>query len=222
MVEMASQCMPMVCFLVTICCWVVWTIWHKHPPFRTSDQAKIVWNNRIFYWCLWELGFRMKGMRYTFFREWFISGLKDKIVSQVIMASSQIWLEATKHSKEEQQVILAQSRKLTFVPLPKPNPLSPRDTPLKVQNLTMEETIEHQLKGLFYICDEKYFTGHKCKERDLFMAISTYVYEECVEAPLWPSHLNPLTRPHPLTLPKSNWSFPWMISLGSLLPKPSS
>jgi hypothetical protein len=43
---------------------------------------------------------------------------------------------------------------------------------------------ECQLKGLCYNCDEKYFPGHKCKEQNIFMAISEDVSKEDVEAPL--------------------------------------
>jgi hypothetical protein len=43
---------------------------------------------------------------------------------------------------------------------------------------------ERQLKGLCYNCDEKYFLGHKCKEKNLFMAISEDISEEDVETPL--------------------------------------
>ena len=43
---------------------------------------------------------------------------------------------------------------------------------------------ERQLKGLFYNCDEKYFPGHKCKEKNPFMAISEDISEEDVETPL--------------------------------------
>jgi hypothetical protein len=43
---------------------------------------------------------------------------------------------------------------------------------------------EHQLKGLCYNCDEKYFPGHKCKEQKHFMAISKDISEEDVETSL--------------------------------------
>jgi len=43
---------------------------------------------------------------------------------------------------------------------------------------------KHQLKGLCYNCDEKYFSGHKCKEQNIFMAISEDILEEDVENPL--------------------------------------
>jgi hypothetical protein len=41
--------------------------------------------------------------------------------------------------------------------------------------------VECQLKGLCYNCDDKYFSGHKCKEQNIFMAISEDVSEEEVE-----------------------------------------
>jgi hypothetical protein len=44
--------------------------------------------------------------------------------------------------------------------------------------------VERQLKGLCYNYDEKYFLGHKCKEQNLFMAISKDISEEDVETPL--------------------------------------
>jgi hypothetical protein len=43
--------------------------------------------------------------------------------------------------------------------------------------------VECQLKGLCY-CDDKHFPRHKCKEQNIFMAISEDVSEEDVEAPL--------------------------------------
>ena len=44
--------------------------------------------------------------------------------------------------------------------------------------------VERQLKGICYNCDEKYFPGHKCKEKNIFMAISEDIQEEDVETPL--------------------------------------
>jgi hypothetical protein len=46
--------------------------------------------------------------------------------------------------------------------------------------------VECQLKGLYYNYDDKYFLGHKCKEQNLFMAISEDILEEDVETPLVP------------------------------------
>jgi len=42
---------------------------------------------------------------------------------------------------------------------------------------------EHQLKGLFYNCDDKYFPRHKCKEYNLFMVIYEDFYDEDVMFP---------------------------------------
>jgi hypothetical protein len=97
------------------------------------------------------------------------------------MACPQTWLEATKHSNGAQKVILAQRIKPTFVPLPKPTTPAPYTTPLKVQKLTRVEMVEHQLKGICYNCDDKYFSWDKCKEHKVFMAISEDVSDEDVE-----------------------------------------
>ena len=43
--------------------------------------------------------------------------------------------------------------------------------------------VERQLKGLCYNCDDKYFSGHKCKEQKIFMAISEDISEEDEETP---------------------------------------
>jgi hypothetical protein len=43
--------------------------------------------------------------------------------------------------------------------------------------------VERQLKVLCYNCDDKYFSGHKCKEQNLFMAISKEISEEDEETP---------------------------------------
>jgi hypothetical protein len=51
--------------------------------------------------------------------------------------------------------------------------------------------VELQLKGLCYNCDDKYFLGHKCKEQNIFMAISKDVSEEDVEVPLVSVSLEP-------------------------------
>jgi hypothetical protein len=44
--------------------------------------------------------------------------------------------------------------------------------------------VECQLKGLCYNYDDKYFSGHKCKEQNHFMAISEDISKEDVETPL--------------------------------------
>jgi hypothetical protein len=48
------------------------------------------------------LAFQIEGMSDAFFRECFISGLKDEIRAHVLMARPQSWVEATKISNEAQ------------------------------------------------------------------------------------------------------------------------
>jgi hypothetical protein len=48
------------------------------------------------------------------------------------------------------------------------------------KKLTRDEMVERQLKGLYYNCDDKYLSGHKCKEQKHFMAISKDISEEDV------------------------------------------
>jgi hypothetical protein len=49
-----------------------------------------------------RLDFPTRGMFDAFFREFFISGLKDEIHAHVLMAQPQSWVEATKRAKEAQ------------------------------------------------------------------------------------------------------------------------
>jgi hypothetical protein len=93
-------------------------------------------------------------------------------------------VESTKRAKESQQVISSQNQKPSFIPRTKPVNPTPPSTPLKIQKLTRVEMVEHQLKGLCYNCDKKYFPVHNYKEQNIFMAISEDVSEEDVEDPL--------------------------------------
>jgi hypothetical protein len=130
-----------------------------------------------------HLAFRIEGMFDAFVRKCFISGLKGEIWAHVLMDQPDIWVEATKRVKESQQVVSSQNRKPSFIPQPKlVNPTTPF-APLTIQNLTRDEMVERQLKGLCYNCDDKYFPGHKCKEQKIFMAISEEISEEDEETP---------------------------------------
>jgi hypothetical protein len=92
-------------------------------------------------------------------------------------------VEATKRDKEAQHVIYSQNCKPSFIPHPKlVNPTIP-SAPLKIQKLTWDEMIERQLKVLCYNCDDKYFSVHKCKEQNIFMAIFEEISEEDKETP---------------------------------------
>jgi hypothetical protein len=124
------------------------------------------------------LDFRTEGMTDAFFHECFISGLKEEVRAHVLMARPTTWVEATKKAKEPQQIVSSQNRKPSFFSCPKlVNPTTP-SPPLKIQKLTRVEMAERQLKGLCYNYDDKYFPGHKCKEKNLFMALSEDTQED--------------------------------------------
>jgi hypothetical protein len=72
--------------------------------------------------------------------------------------------------------------------------------------------VERQLKGLCYNCDEKYFSGHKCKEKNIFMAISEDVSEEDVETPL----VSEPPEPTDITPPSDPLEVEPVISLNAL------
>jgi hypothetical protein len=97
------------------------------------------------------------------------------------MTHPKTWLEATQCAKESQQVFFSQHQKPSFPLRPLPPTPSPHPTPLKIQKLTWVEMVECQHKGIFYNCDEKYFSGHKCKEHKLFMAIYEDVFYDETE-----------------------------------------
>jgi hypothetical protein len=62
--------------------------------------------------------------------------------------------------------------------------------------------VERQVKGLSYNCDEKYFPGHKCKEKNIFMAISEDVSKDDVEAPLVSVSPKPIDMTRPSNPPE--------------------
>jgi hypothetical protein len=58
-----------------------------------------------------RLAFRTEGMSDAFFRECFITVLKDEIRAHVLMDQPQSWVEAIKRDKEAQQVVSSQNQK---------------------------------------------------------------------------------------------------------------
>jgi hypothetical protein len=77
----------------------------------------------------------------------------------------------------------------------------------------MEKMVERQLKVLYYNCGYKYFPGNKCKEQNIFMAISEDVLEDDFEDPILvaspkPTNMAPPSDPPDIEL---------VISLNSLI-----
>jgi hypothetical protein len=89
-----------------------------------------------------------------------------------------------KDLRKNNMLSLLKTEKPSFIPRTKLVTPTPPSTPLKIQKLTRAKMDECQIKGLYYNCDDKYYLRHKCKEQNLFMAISEDVSEEDVEAPL--------------------------------------
>jgi hypothetical protein len=121
------------------------------------------------------------------------------------MDQPQCWVEVTKRYKEAQQVVSSQNKKPSFIPRTKPVNPTPPSTPLNIQKLTKAKMDESQLKGLFYNCDDKHFSRHKCKEQNIFTSILEDVLEEDVEAPLVsespePINITPPSDPHEVEL----------------------
>jgi hypothetical protein len=72
---------------------------------------------------------------------------------------------------------------------------------------------ERQLKGLIYNCDDKYFPGHKCKEKNLFMAMSKDVSKE----EEYVSRLPKIPPPDDLNHPSDPHEFEPLISMNALI-----
>jgi hypothetical protein len=139
-----------------------------------------------------RLDFRTEGMFDDFFRECFISGLKDEIRAHVLMAWPQSCVEDTKRDKEAQHVVSSQNWKPSFIPRTKPiNPTTP-STPLKIQKLTRAKMDECQLKGLCYNCDDKYFSSHKCRNKIFLWPFHRIFQKRMLKLPLCLSHMKPL------------------------------
>jgi hypothetical protein len=118
-------------------------------------------------------------------------------------------VEDTTQYKEEQQVVSSKKWKPSFIPHTKPVNPTPPSTPPKIQKLTRAQMVECHLKGLCYNFDEKCFLGHKCKEQNIFMAISEDVLKEDVETPL----VSELPEPTDITPPSNPPEVEPVISL---------
>jgi hypothetical protein len=105
-----------------------------------------------------------------------------------------------KHAKEAQQIVSAQNIKPSFIPHPRPTNPTPPATPLKIHKLTREEMVEFQLKGLFYNCDDKYFLGHKCKEKIFLWLFLRMFLMRMLMFPLLKRYPKQMILLHPLTL----------------------
>jgi hypothetical protein len=94
----------------------------------------------------------------------------EEIRAQALVVCPTTCLEASQRAKEAQKVVNARNKKTTYIlhrhptisPPTNPSPSSPT---LKIHKLTHAEMTEHQLKGLCYNCDKKYFHGHNLRRK---------------------------------------------------------
>jgi hypothetical protein len=62
-----------------------------------------------------QLAIRTENLTGSFYKECFISGLKEEIQAQVRMQCRASWLEATQRALEAETVINAQTKRPTFI-----------------------------------------------------------------------------------------------------------
>jgi hypothetical protein len=117
-----------------------------------------------------------------------------------------------KEIRNQNRLSLLKNAKPSFILRNKLVTPTPPFTPLKIQELIRAEMDERKLKGLHYNCDEKYFLGHKCKEQNIFMAISEDVSEDDVGTPL----VSVSPEPTNITPPSDPPEVEPVISLNSL------
>jgi hypothetical protein len=108
--------------------------------------------------------------------------------------------------------VSSQTCKPSFLIHPKPTNFSPLATPVKIHKLTRDEMVELPLKGIFYNCDDKYFPGHKCKEKNIFMVVNEDSSEEYVVVP----PVEELPSPYDLTPPSDPPEVDSGISINAL------
>jgi hypothetical protein len=99
----------------------------------------------------------------TFFKECFISGLKEEICARILMTLPTTWLEATHIYKKSQNVVTTHIKKPNFIPHPHPtNPYLP-SPPLEIQKLTWAKWQNANLNAFVTIMNTNIFLGTNVK-----------------------------------------------------------
>ncbi|KAA8522988.1 hypothetical protein F0562_009411 [Nyssa sinensis] len=127
-----------------------------------------------------ELANKTNGLSEEFFVSCFVSGLKDEIKVGVQMFRPRNVSQAMGLARLQEETIeaLAKKNKVysksynsslpTSIKSMEPAP-KPMESATAVKKMTQKELEERRMKGLCYGCDEKYFRGHVCKKKQLFM-----------------------------------------------------
>ena len=115
---------------------------------------------------------KTRGLNEGFFQSCYISGLKGEIQAEVKMLKPQTMMEAISLSRLAESK-LAQRRPSKFTqnrtsfPSRFQNPVD--NKPAAPKHLTIEEMDARHAQGLCYNYDEKFFKGHKCAHKRLFL-----------------------------------------------------
>eukprot|EP00253_Pinus_taeda_P001660 PITA_01660 len=155
---------------------------------------------------------RLTKLRQTdvFYTECFISDLKEAIKAQVLLHHPPTWTEACKVARNVERALAAQYSRPNFSAKGCPPQAHNTTQTLKVQKVSPAEMAERRKQGLCYYCDEKYSSGHKCKEPKFFQ-IDAIDYSSTEEDPPLEEH-EPLEEDNQ----KDNVSDELVISLHAL------
>ncbi|KAA8526085.1 hypothetical protein F0562_007815 [Nyssa sinensis] len=127
-----------------------------------------------------ELANKTNGLSEEFFVSCFVSGLKDEIKAGVQMfrpknVSHAMGLaglqEETIEALAKKNRVYSKSYNSSLPTSSKSMELAPKpmESATVVKKMTQKELEERRMKGLCYGCEEKYFRGHVCKKKELFM-----------------------------------------------------
>lgn len=140
-----------------------------------------------------ELANKTTGLTEEFFISCFVSGLKEEIKGGVQMFQPRSISQAMGLARLQEDTVEALNKKtrapLKTVPpyytVPQKSSESfPRiaESSGSVKRITPKEFDERRAKGLCFGCNEKYFRGHVCKKKQMFMIDIGEAEEEFVEA----------------------------------------
>eukprot|EP00253_Pinus_taeda_P036412 PITA_36412 len=119
------------------------------------------------------LAFRTGGLHDEFYVECFVSGLKEAIQAHIRLHHPSSWLHACRIAREVECALAAQSNRPNFIAKGRPPQAQSTTQTLKVQKVSPTEMAERRKQGLCYYSDEKYSSGHKCKEPKFFQIDAT-------------------------------------------------
>ncbi|XP_058192094.1 uncharacterized protein LOC131309484 [Rhododendron vialii] len=127
-----------------------------------------------------ELANKTSGLSEEFFISCFVSGLKEEIRGGKQMFRPKSISEAMGLARLQEDTFEALNKKnrvITkpyippFTPAPRITETSPKmpETGTSIRKMTQRDFDDRRAKGLCFCCDEKYFRGHVCKKKKIFM-----------------------------------------------------